>query len=341
MNRRWLWISGVLLLAALGACRKDAPIISPYNIPISLSVPNHFPKPVIPEDNQLTVARVELGKKLFFDPILSLDNTISCSSCHLQENAFADPRKVSLGVGNLPGKRNAPAIVNLAYGKSFFWHGSKPTLEQQVSGPIENPVEMINTVAEVVNRMKNHPEYPDLCRKAYNSEPNAYVLTRAIACYMRFLVSCDAPYDRYLEGDENALTTQQKRGMTIFFNERAECFHCHTGFNFTDESFQNNGLYLVYPDSGRWEVTGKYEDIATFKVPTLRNVEVTGPYMHDGSFTTLEEVVEHYNSGGKHHFNQSNVIRPLGLTTSEKADLVAFLKSLTDQRFLTNPAFRP
>ena len=305
-------------------------------------LPAHFPDPTlyIDSENIPTVAKVELGRRLFFDPILSSDGTISCASCHLPDQSFADPRPLSIGVNGKVGKRNAPALVNVMYGQSFFWHGSTPSLERQVLFPIEDSTEMNSSFPEVLAKINQHPEYPSLFREAFGTEPNPDALTDAIASFERSLVSSNAPYDRYLEGDTTALNQSQLRGMTLFFGEKAECFHCHAGFNFTDESFKNNGLYEAYQDPGRWEVTGSRSDLGKFKVPTLRNIEFTAPYMHDGSIGSLEEVMDHYASGGKNHPNKSVLIRRFILSEQEKEDLINFLKALSDPSFLKNPAFQ-
>jgi cytochrome c peroxidase len=201
-----------------------------------------------------------------------------------------------------------------------------------VSAPIEAHEEMDFNVMKVVERLNSHPVYPALFKKAYNSGPSAFTLTRAIANFERTLFTGKTKYDEFqYEKKSDALSVSEKRGMDLFFGERAECFHCHGGFNFTDFSFKNNGLYEVYADSGRARITTLHDDVGKFKVPSLRNVALTAPYMHDGSVATLEEVVEHYNSGGKPNFNKSFLIRPLNLTAQEKEDLVNFMKALTDQ----------
>ena len=339
MRKLPVYIFIVFAFAGLMSCKKDGTLYKPYNDPVSLNLPDHFPEMDIPADNQLTEARVELGRKLFYDEILSLDSTIACASCHKQENAFADPRRLSEGVGDSLGKRNAPGLVNAGYVKTFFWDGRKPTIESQVVGPMEDKLEMASEINMNEQRLKEHPEYPELFMRAYQSEPSAVRIFDAVVAFERTLVSYNSPYDKYVQGDTSALTASEKRGLDIFFGEKAECFHCHGGFNFTDESFRNNGLYATSTDVGRFEVTGLASDIGKFKVPSLRNQEVMGPYMHDGSLETLEEVVDHYSSGGKGHVNQSNLVRPFTLSAREKEDLINFLKALTDQDFLTNPAF--
>ena len=302
-------------------------------------VPPRFPPAPAPADNAITSARLELGKKLFYDKRLSRTGEVSCASCHKQELAFADPRPVSIGVHGRTGTRNAPPLINLAWNTSFFWDGGVKTLEQQAVGPITNPLEMDMTMGEVVQRVSADAEYVRLSRAAYGSELRPEVVTKGIASFMRSLVSGRSRYDRYLEGDAAALNVSEKRGADIALGERGDCFHCHVGFNLTNNAFANNGL--VSADAGRTRITEKAEDEGKFKVPTLRNVALTGPYMHDGSLTTLRDVIDFYSRGGQRHPNTDPTIRPLNLSGQEKEDLLAFLGSLTDQGFVKNPRFAP
>lgn len=316
----------------LASCKKDAPIEGSGNDVITLQVPKGFPYPEIPADNQPTQNRIDLGKKLFFDPILSRNSTISCSSCHHTDKKFTDGLQFSDGIDNNHTTRNSMTILNAAYQPYIFWDGGVPSLEQQVLAPIENPLEMDFDINQVVARLNNHAEYPKLFQNAYNQPPSVYSLTRAIACYERTLFSGLSRYDEYLYNNHtSALSTSEINGMEIFFGERGECFHCHGEFNFTDYTFKNNGLYSNYADSGRARITLLQSDAGKFKVPSLRNIELTAPYMHDGSLATLEDVIEHYNSGGKPHPNKSGLIQPLNLTVREKEDIINFLKSLTDK----------
>jgi cytochrome c peroxidase len=320
------------LIVLTSSCKKDSPVEETGNEVITLQVPKGFPYPNIPSDNQPTQNRIDLGRKIFFDPILSRDSSISCGSCHHTDKKFTDGVQFSQGIDGNHTTRNSMSILNTAYHPYFFWDGGVPSLEQQVLAPIENPLEMDFDINQVVARMNNHPEYPQLFQKAYSQPPNVYTLTRAIACYERTLFSGTSRYDEYLyDNNTTALTSSEINGMNIFFDERGECFHCHGEYNFTDYSFKNNGLYLNYADSGRARITLLQTDIGKFKVPSLRNVARTAPYMHDGSLATLEDVIDHYNAGGQPHPNKSGLIQPLHLTIQEKQDLVNFLKALTDQ----------
>ncbi|HXQ77442.1 MAG TPA: cytochrome c peroxidase [Gemmatimonadaceae bacterium] len=304
-----------------------------------VAVPPRFPPAPAPADNAITSARLEFGKKLFYDKRLSRTGEVSCASCHQQELAFADPRPVSIGVHGRTGTRNAPPLINLAWNTSFFWDGGVKTLEQQAVGPITNPLEMDMTMGEVVQRVSADPEYVRLSRAAYGSELRPEVVTKGIASFLRSLVSGKSRFDRYLEGDAAALTASEKRGADIALGERGDCFHCHVGFNLTNNAFANNGL--VSADTGRTRITEKTEDEGKFKVPTLRNVALTAPYMHDGSLATLRDVIDFYSRGGQGHPNTDPIIRPLNLSGQEKEDLLAFLGSLTDEGFVKNPRFAP
>ena len=305
-----------------------------------VAVPRGFPQMPVPENNRLTPERVELGKRLFFDPQLSRTGDVSCSSCHKQENAFADPRRFSEGVEGRLGDRNAPPLFNLAWNTSFFWDGGAPTLEHQVIGPIVNPLEMDMRLEQVVTRVATDASYVQQFQAAYGRRPDPEGVTKAIASFMRTMVSGDSRYDRFLRGDARALDETEKRGKDLFFSERAECFHCHVGFNFTNNGFHNNGALLDDPDLGREKITERPSDRGKFKVPSLRNVAVTAPYMHDGSLATLEDVVEHYAKGGRGHPNTDPTIHALDLSAQERADLVAFLRALTDEAFLADPRYQ-
>ena len=285
--------------------------IKPDLTPYPLILTSGFPAPEIPADNQLTEARVLLGKRLFFDKILSADKTIACASCHDPSKSFSDNTDRSKGINEQLGDRNAMPLVNLAWSRSFLWDGGAPTLELQVLSPITNHKEMDLTIEEAVSRLQQHSDYPFLFMKAYGQLPDAATLCKAIACFERSLVSCRSRFDKYyFLHDTAALNASEKRGYVIFFddNYKMHCASCHSGANFTNESYQNNGLYSDYPDQGRYRITGLEQDKGKFKVPGLRNVALTAPYMHDGSLKTLKEVVEHYSTGGKNHPNKSSPV---------------------------------
>ena len=331
----------LLSVVTFFGCQKDrkTPEVTP-RFPALAEVPEGFPAVAYPEGSAHTEARWALGKKLFFDPVLSADSSVSCASCHAPHLAFSDNKAVSLGVENRPGRRNSPTLANVAYHPYFTREGGVPTLEMQVLIPLQEHDEFDFNIVAAADRLQQISEYVRMSQTAYDRTPDAFVITRALACFERSLLSGDSPYDRYFfQGKEDALTAAQKRGMTLFFSEKTGCVDCHGGFNFTDYSFKNNGLYAEYADAGKFRLTGAEADKGVFKVPTLRNIALTAPYMHDGSLLTLDEVVEHYDSGGKAHPNRAAQIRPLALTTDEKKNLVAFLHALTDETFVNNPFF--
>ncbi|MCB9286744.1 MAG: cytochrome-c peroxidase [Lewinellaceae bacterium] len=328
----------LLIAFLLSACQPEK--ASPMDeTPFALEVPAGFPYPDIPEDNALTAARVALGKRLFYDPILSQDSSISCAGCHRQALAFADDVPVSPGVKGRLGFRNAPTLANVAYLERLNKDGGVAKLGLQPVVPIEDHNEMDLLLQEAVRRLNAHPGYPDDFLRAYGKEATPFTLTRALASFMRTLISGNSRYDRYINEDETSMNELEKTGMALFFGEKAECGNCHHGFNFTDNSFRNNGLYATYQDPGRQRITLDAEDIGKFRVPTLRNIALTAPYMHDGSLPTLEAVIEHYDSGGSAHPNKDTLIHPLHLSEAEKRSLIAFLGALTDSTFITNPAF--
>lgn len=304
--------------------------------PVDLRTPDRFPLMTVPPDNPFTEEGIALGERLFFDPLLSADGRISCARCHDPRHAFSDPRPVSTGVDGGRGRRNAMPIFNLGWAPSLFWDGRSPSLEDQVLHPVENPLEMGETWERVVEKLTQHPDYPRLFERAFETQTiTPTLVTKAIAQYERTLISADAKIDRYLNGQGN-LTAQEQQGFDLFFSERGDCFHCHGTRLFTDNLFHNNGLDEVFADSGLGAITGRPADVGTFRTPSLRNVEYTAPYMHDGRFATLEEAIEHYSTGVK----PSATLDPLlnhgqrgDFTEEEKAALVAFLKTLSDPAF--------
>jgi cytochrome c peroxidase len=344
----------------------------------AFALPAHFPAPVVPPSNPMTPEKVELGRHLFFDERLSGNGTQSCASCHDPALAFSDGLDVSVGSTGQHHSRNAMALVNQAYNSAYTWaNPSLATLEQQILVPIfgEFPVELGVTghEAAVLARFRDDPAAAARFAAAFpdRADPVSFeAIVDALACFVRSLVSADAPYDRYLAGDRGALSASAIRGMELFFSERLECHHCHGGFNFafstthadsafTELSYHNTGLYDVdgagaYPTSneGLFEVTGNPRVRGRFRAPTLRNVAASAPYMHDGSILTLEEVVRTYESGGRlvedgpwagdgrGNPNKSGFVRGFIISDAERADLLAFLESLTDASFLANPAFQ-
>lgn len=290
----------------------------------------------LPSKKPLTAA--SLGERLFFDPILSEDSTISCASCHKPELAFADSLALSPGVHGRLGTRNVPSAMNMSARESFFWDGRAASLEEQALAPIANPVEMNLPVATAVDRLRNNKLYASLFYRIFRRRPDAKGLAAALAAYERTLETSDTPNDHWLNDEADSMNAQQVRGREVF-REKGRCFECHFSPDFTGDEFRSIGLFdgMQYNDSGRYKVTRDLADLGKMKVPGLRNVAVTAPYMHDGSFKTLREVIDYYDDPSirlPHGKNRDSVLRePLHLTEQEKQDLESFLHALTDKRF--------
>ena len=318
------------------SCAKETDSIEVANLQI-MEVPKGFSDIEHPEGNEFSMERWELGKKLFYDPILSKDGKVSCASCHDPALAFSDSEKVSIGSDGLLGTRNSPSLANVAYHPYYTREGGIPTLEMQILVPIQEHNEFNNNIVLIADTLAQISRYVDMANIAYDQEPNAFVITRALAQFERSMISGQSPYDmEYNYGVEGSMSPSALRGKKLFESDRVSCSSCHSGFNFTNYSFENNGLYDEYDDNGRERLTMDPNDRALFKVPSLRNVQLTGPYMHDGSMESLDEVIDHYDTGGNNHMNKSELLKPLNLTNNEKQDLLAFLESLTDQKFITN-----
>ena len=297
-----------------------------------LDKPSHFPTVIHPEDNQLTLDRWKLGRRLFFETKLSIDDNKSCASCHLPSTAFATNFPANHGANEAEGTRNSPSLANVAYHPYFTREGGVPTLEMQVLVPIQEENEFHNNILDIVDSLMLDQSYVNDALKAYNSEITPFVITRAISCFERTLISGFSSYDRYLSGDESALSSEELNGLQIFENKG--CINCHSGHLLSGFEILNNGLYEEYEDPGLFNLTNDPNDIGKFKVPSLRNVSITHPYMYDGSLSTLDDVIDHYVSGGSNHPNKSELITPIEINEEERADLKAFLNALTDQEFL-------
>ncbi len=323
--------------------------------PFALAITQRFPQVNLPADNPLTVEGVELGRRLFHDPRLSINATQSCASCHDRANAFADPRKFSAGAEGQLGKRNAMPLFNLAWAQSFFWDGRAKSLREQVLMPIQDSHEMNERLDRVVAKLAVDAAYPAEFERAFgHREITPERLAMALEQFLLTLISQESRFDRAAR-KRAEMTEEEKRGLQLFVTEfdparglrGADCFHCHGGTLFTDNLFHDNGLALDETDLGRMAATGLASDRGKFKAPSLRNLAVTAPYMHDGRFATIEEVVEHYDSGVRRNANlDPNLAKHpeagLQLTADEKRALAAFLKTLTDETFThADPATPP
>ncbi|ATB28605.1 methanobactin export MATE transporter MbnM [Melittangium boletus] len=368
--RRWIGLMAMAWLTA--GCEGEPP--EPEVAAYDWRLPAGFPKPQVPQDNPMTEAKVQLGRRLFYDKRLSLNGTQSCASCHEQARAFTDGKTHGVGSTGQVHRRNAQGLANVAYATSLTWANPALTsLEAQALTPLfgDEPVELgFGDQPELLfERLRADPDLVARFAEAFPGEAEPVslgTLVRALSCFERTLLSGNAPFDQYLYGGKkDALSAQAKRGMELFFSERLECNHCHSGFNFQDATmheataepilpFHNTGLYNedghgAYPavDPGAIELTGLPEDMGRFRAPSLRNVAVTAPYMHDGSIATLSEVLDHYAAGGRAHGLdssrvspvQSGFVRGFTLTPQEKEDLLVFFDALTDTDFLHDPRF--
>ena len=307
--------------------------VPPDTLPDELEIEWEFLFPgtsrVAHDDNPVTLAKVELGRRLFFDPILSDDGTVACASCHDPRHGFASPDPLAVGIRGQHGRRNSPTLLNVSLGRSFFWDGRSQSLEDQVLQPISNPLELGSQPEDVVKRLSEHDEYPLLFAAAFDEPLSPRTLAQALASFQRVLASSESAVDRFEAGEVTALSTAAKQGLWLF-ESRARCWMCHSGANLTDGDLHNTGVSwgAQPPDFGLFETTEIPNDHGRFKTPTLREVARTAPYMHDGSLATLEEVVDYYNKGGQPNAHLDPIIQPLQLSEEDKHNLVEFLRAL-------------
>ena len=335
-------IRALLVLCALGAGSGSVQASPSGHTPHGtvtidgVTVPEVGPLPTvvpIPSSNLNYSAKIELGKQLYFDGRLSKNNAISCAFCHNPGTGFADPRQTSIGVGGGVGGRQSPTVYNTGLNHVQFWDGRARSLEEQAIGPIHNPVEMAETHEHVVAKLGKIKGYQQQFRAVFGTDVNLQGIAEAIAAYERTVLSTNSAFDKYVLGEQKAMDEAAVRGLALF-KGKARCILCHNGPNFTDNQFHNLGVPQVGPmkeDLGRFAVSRAEKDRGAFKTPTLRSITETAPYMHDGAFKTLEEVVEFLDQGGGSNPNLSPLVKPLNLAVEEKSDLVAFLKALAGE----------
>jgi cytochrome c peroxidase len=342
----------------------------PYEpVAYTIKKPAHFPEVPMPDSNRNTVDGVQLGRRLFYDPVLSADSTMSCATCHNAAGNFTDNKRFSVGIDGKAGRRSSMALLNIGYATNgLFWDGRVRTLEQQALRPVEDPIEMHNTWSNAVSKLRKIPEYRRLFRRAFgisdSDEINKYLAAKAIAQFERTMVSSgNSRYDQFrFEGKTEVMDEEELEGMLMFFDEGAsfglpdaQCFHCHGGITLNGGGYFNNGLDKVssltgFADPGLGGVTGIITDYGKFRAPTLRNIVFSAPYMHDGRFSTLEEVIDQYSKNGNGVSNEdpfirqvgpvipgSNPVRHAGLNASQKRALIKFLSTLNDLEFINNP----
>lgn len=324
---------GQLNSSAVLASARTAPIAPAQSV---------FSELPIPPGNPLTQAKVELGFRLFFEPRLSANHRMSCATCHQPRRGFSNGEPTATGVTGQRGQRNTPTIYLAGIYPELFWDGRARSLEEQALGPIQNPLEMNESLPNVVRKLSEVPYYRVKFQQTFGTPVTAQGIAQALASFERALRLKPSAYDRYLDGQMDALTPQQERGM-ILFGRRAHCATCHKGIQLTDKKFHNLGVGMDQPrpDRGRFEVTRHPEDTGAFKTPSLRNITQTGPYMHDGSLPTLEAVIDFYDRGGIPNPYLSQEMNPLGLSAEEKSDLLAFLQALTSADNLREIAALP
>ncbi len=346
--KQLLIVLGFFFIGFLSACKVD-PLIPTSDGHLhqhfDLNIPAGLPPMQIPAHNPLSVEGIALGRKLFYDNILSANNAMNCGSCHQLRNYTIDSNlALSTGIDGIQGTRNSMPLFNIGYSKKFFWDGGAADLESQVLGPIVNPVELHETMGNVVSKIQNHPEYPSLFKKAFGTDiVSSKLIFYAIAQFERTLISANSKFDKWKRG-EATLTAQEQRGMDVYTNEKkGDCTHCHSfGSTFTDFEFRNTGLDSIPVDLGRSLITLNSLDDGKFKTPTLRNIAMTGPYMHDGRFTTLRQCIEHYNKNFKYTKNLSPELKLAvknRMSEDDIDDLIAFLSTLTDTDFINNKNF--
>jgi cytochrome c peroxidase len=312
-------------LTALWKCRS-----------LNVLDPNTLIQVPYPSENPTNKEKAALGKLLFFDKRLSKDGTVACANCHNPNKAFTDQLTVSQGIFGQFTERNSPSILNSGFLKTVMFDAHLQTLELQVIVPIQEKTEMGHNMKELIPQLRAIPEYQDAAKKIFNRDFDAYVLTRSISAFERTLVSMNSRYDQFTTGKKNALTKSEQAGLKLF-SEKLYCTKCHPAPYFTNFEAENNGLYKDYSkisDKGRFRIHLDSNDIGKFKVPSLRNIELTFPYMHDGSLKSLDDVITHYSNGGKRHSLQNKKIMEFSLTLREKEQLIDFLKSLTDTSYL-------
>jgi len=316
-------------LAVMAVAFAGSALCAPRSAPAQAGKPPlGLPAVPVPQDNPQSAGKIALGKQLYFDRRLSIDNTVSCADCHAPDKGWSNAAQFATGIEGKQGARNAPTILNTAYQKFQFWDGRAGSLEEQALGPIQNPIEMALSLEEMERRLNAIEGYRRQFKQVFGADKvTRENVAKAIAAFERTVLSGNSPYDRFKAGETQALSAAARRGMELFFG-KANCSACHTGPNFTDNAFHNIGIGMdaKEPDKGREEVSKMLGDRGSFKTPTVRDVALTGPYMHDGSLKTLEEVIEHYVKGGIPNPQLDEEIFPLKLTAEQKADLVTFLK---------------
>lgn len=330
MKSKLLNIVSILIVFSFIGCsnkKEENKVITKLNTPLGLENLTQY----IPNDNPLTKEKISLGRDLFFDKRLSVDGTVSCSFCHSPLLGFSDGRYFATGVFGLKSKRNTITLLNRIFAQENFWDGRAKSIEEVISEHFKDPNVFSNKLDNIIKLLKEDKKYIKKFNNAFNSDITGDGLVKAIATFTRTLVTGNSPYDKFIAGDKNVLSESAQNGLKLFMSNRLKCSVCHSGPNFSDEKYHNNGTKLnnENPDLGRYLVTKNDEDKGKFRTPTLRDIRRTSPFMHNGSIKGLHAVVDFYNKGGEQNIYKSPLIKPLNLTETEKSDLFNFLKSLT------------
>ena len=341
MHSLKLFLLIVWIIIGIIACQQTDSSADAFHLPIPLGL--ETADVYIPEDNPLELAKIKLGQKLFFDTRLSRDNTVSCATCHNPLLGFSDGKSLAVGIEEKVGKRHTPTILNRVFSREQFWDGREEDLESQLIHPILNPLEMDNTIDNLLETLNRDDKTRQEFRKVFDTDVTLKGIQQAIASFERILVSGNSPFDRFKNGDNKAISESAKRGFQLFKSKRSNCMVCHFGPNFSDELFHNTGVGADQDsvDLGRFVHTKNDSDKGRFKTPTLRNIARTAPFMHDGSLRTLMDVIEFYDRGGIANPNLSKHMVPLGLTDQEKKDLLEFMRSLSGENPLPTSSNQP
>lgn len=359
MKRKLSIFLTIVIVFFIISCRdenneEDLSSIEYKPLSYKIDLPSHFPPLSSPANNPMTIQGVQLGRHLFYDPILSADSTMSCASCHLPEFAFTDQKAVSKGIDGIAGTRSSMSLINIGFVRSgLFWDGRVKTLEEQALLPVEDPVELHNKWPDVIKKLKSHAVYPRMFREAFgisnSNDITKELAAKAIAQFERTIISKDSKFDKIQQG-KDFYTDLELIGLGLYFDDDpdlpdTECGHCHNIPLATSDDFFNNGITPSatldgFPDIGRGKVTGSRADNGKFRAPTLRNISNSAPYMHDGRFKTLDEVIGHYNSGGKSSPNADPLLHPLKLDAFYVKALKAFIETFNDTLFYKNPELK-
>ena len=331
----------VIIVSTIIFFNCSKPFNIPDDLPLEYNIPSGFPEVTFPKGSEPTLLRAQLGRIFFYDKRLSANQEVSCGTCHALSAAFTDGKNLPIGLSGIPGKRNVPTLTNVGYQPYLLFEGGVPTLETQALVPLHDSLEMGMNMMNAVAKLNEDEYLRALTKKAYQRDSiDPWVVTRSLAIFQRMFISGDSSFDRYKRGQKDAMSEAAIRGMNLFFSDRTQCGSCHGGTFFTDYAFYDIGIHSM-DDAGRFRVTHQPADSGKFKTPTLRNIAITSPYMHDGSIKSLDDVLAYYNRGGDDSPRKDPRIRELNLSEIELAELKEFLDGLTDWNFVQDERLLP